>query len=166
MAESTTLTDTRIQRAVDLIWREADLLDRKAYRSWNDLYAADGIYVIPVDTSIDDFENHLNMVYDDARMRTMRVQRLTDGYALSAVDSARTVRTVSRFVPLEVTETSISLRAGQVVIAYKRGTHELWAGNVEYTIRFGETATHDKIVRKVVRLVDAEDVVPASGFLL
>ncbi|MEU3855266.1 aromatic-ring-hydroxylating dioxygenase subunit beta [Streptomyces sp. NPDC029554] len=165
MAEST-LTDSRILQAVELIWREADLLDRKDYHAWNDLYADDGIYVIPVETSTDDFDDHLNMVYDDARMRAMRVQRLTEGYAISAVDSAKTIRTVSRFVPLEVTDTSVSIRAGQVVVAYKRGNHDLWAGDVEYVIRFGATPADDKIVRKVVRLVNAEDVVLAAGFLL
>ncbi|MFJ9587983.1 aromatic-ring-hydroxylating dioxygenase subunit beta [Streptomyces acidicola] len=166
MAESTTLTDTRTLQAVELIWREADLLDRKEYHAWNELYAEDGIYVIPIDTLTDDFDEQLNMVYDDARMRAMRVQRLTEGYAISAVDSAKTIRTVSRFVPLEVTDTSISIRAGQVVVAYKRGDHDVWASEVEYVIRFGETPADDKIVRKVVRLVNAEDVVPASGFLL
>ncbi|MBZ6083653.1 hypothetical protein KVH15_21860 [Streptomyces olivaceus] len=166
MTETAALTDPRIARTVELIWREADLLDHKDYVAWNDLYAEDGVYVIPVDTSSDDFDNQLNMVYDDARMRAMRVQRLTEGYSISAADSASTVRTVSRFVPVEVDEETVSLRAGQVIVAYKRGTHHLWAADVDYTVRLGRTPSGDRIVRKVVRLIDAADVVPAAGFLL
>ena len=41
----TSLTDVRVLRAIELIWREADLLDRKEYAAWNALYADDGVYV-------------------------------------------------------------------------------------------------------------------------
>lgn len=160
------LDDPRVVRAVELLWREADLLDRKEYVAWNELYAQDGIYVIPLDVDADDFDDTLNMVYDDARMRAMRVARLTEGYAIAAVDSARTARTVSRFVPVEVTDDSVSLRAAQVLVAYKRGRHQLWAGDVDFTVRLGAERSADRIVRKVVRLVDADEAVPAAGFLL
>ena len=160
------LTDARVARAIGLVWREADVLDRKEYVAWGTLYAEDGLYVIPVNTSDDDFDNQLNMVYDDARMRAKRVQRLTEGYAISAVDSARTVRTVSRFIPVEVSDETVSLRAGQVLVAYKRGVYDLWAADVDYDIRLGRSSGDDRIVRKVIRLVNADDVVTASGFLL
>ena len=51
---------------------------------------------MPIDPETEDFAGTLNMVYDDARMRRMRVNRMTEGYAIAAVDAARTVRTVSR----------------------------------------------------------------------
>jgi len=166
LAAPTSLTDVRVSRAIALIWREAELLDRKDYEVWETLYAEDGIYVIPIDPRIDDFDDALNMVYDDARMRRMRVTRMTEGFALAAVDAATTVRTVSRFVPHAVTDESVHLRAAQVVVAYKRGTHHLWAADVEYVVRLGADSEADRLVRKVVRLVDAEDLVPAAGFLL
>lgn len=166
LATPASLTDVRVTRAIELIWREADLLDRKDYEAWETLYAEDGIYVIPIDPNIEDFDDSLNMVYDDARMRRMRVTRMTEGFAIAAVDSATTVRTVSRFVPLAVTDEEVRLRAAQVVVAYKRGTHQFWAADVEYAVRLGDDAGADRFVRKVVRLVDAEDLVPAAGFLL
>lgn len=166
LAVPTSLTDARVTRTIGLIWREADLLDHKEYEAWERLYAEDGIYVIPIDPSIDDFDDSLNMVYDDARMRRMRVTRMTEGFALAAVDAATTVRTVSRFVPVAVTDEEVHLRAAQVVVAYKRGRHQLWAADVEYVVRLGADAGADRFVRKVVRLVDAEDLVPAAGFLL
>lgn len=160
------LTDDRVVRAIELVWREADLLDRKDYMTWLDLYAEDGVYVIPIDRSTDDFDDTLNMVYDDARMRRMRAVRMSEGYAIAASDSATTVRTVSRFVPGTVSDAEVTLRAAQVVVAYKRGKHQLWAAEVEYAVRLGADAAEDLLVRKVVRLVDAEDLVPAAGFLL
>ncbi|WP_405559761.1 aromatic-ring-hydroxylating dioxygenase subunit beta [Streptomyces sp. NBC_01180] len=158
------LTDSRVIRAVQLIWREADLLDRKQYGEWQNLYCADGLYVIPIDARTEDFANSLNMVYDDAPMRQLRVTRMTEGYAIAAVDAARTVRTVSRFVVEEAGDDEVTLRSAQVLVAYKRGRHDLWAGEVTHRVRLADDG--DRIALKVVRLVDSEDAVPAAGFLL
>jgi 3-phenylpropionate/cinnamic acid dioxygenase small subunit len=159
-------SDSRVSRAIDLVWREAELLDRKRYADWQELYADDATYVIPIDRDAEDFEDILNMVFDDKRMRAMRVTRMTEGYAIAAVDAATTVRTVSRFVPAEVSDTHVQLRAAQVLVAFKRGRHDLWAADVDYTIRLGALGAQDRLVRKVIRLVDSADAVPAAGFLL
>jgi 3-phenylpropionate/cinnamic acid dioxygenase small subunit len=166
-ADRFSLADPRVLRAVELIWREADLLDRKEYVAWNDLYAEDGHYIVPIDPDTEDFDNTLNMVYDDARMRGMRVTRMIEGYAIAAVDAARTVRTVSRFVPTSVGDDEVVLRSAQVIVAYKRGRHDLWAGEVEHRVRLSADGPDgDRIVRKVIRLVDSEGAPPAAGFLL
>ncbi|MEV4645528.1 aromatic-ring-hydroxylating dioxygenase subunit beta [Saccharopolyspora sp. NPDC049357] len=160
-------TDPRVARAIELIWREAELLDRKDYGAWNDLFTDDGIYVVPIQPDTDDFAGTLNMIYDDARMRRMRVTRMIEGYAIAAVDAARTVRTVSRFVPESVSDGEVVLRSAQVLIAYKRGRHDVWAADVVHRIRLSDEGSEaDRVVLKVVRLVDSEDVVPAAGFLL
>jgi 3-phenylpropionate/cinnamic acid dioxygenase small subunit len=156
--------DPRVARAIDLIWREADLLDRREYRAWDELYADDAFYVIPIDRETDDFAAVLNMVYDDTRMRRMRINRLTEGYAIAAVDAARTVRTVSRFVPLAVSDDEVTVRSAQILVAYKRDHHDLWAADVEHRVSLSPGG--DRIVRKVIRLVDSEAAVPAAGFLL
>ncbi|QFU89805.1 aromatic-ring-hydroxylating dioxygenase subunit beta [Amycolatopsis sp. YIM 10] len=167
MTEAVPTTDPRVARAIDLIWREAALLDRGEYSAWNALYTEDGFYVIPIDPGTDDFAGTLNMVYDDARMRQMRVNRMTEGYAIAAVDAARTVRTVSGFVPESVSDVDVVLRSAQVLIAYKRGSHDIWAADVTHRVRLSPTGpAGDRIVLKVVRLVNSEDAVSAAGFLL
>ncbi|WP_039739104.1 aromatic-ring-hydroxylating dioxygenase subunit beta [Saccharomonospora halophila] len=160
-------TDARVARAIELVWREAELLDRPDYVRWNELFTEDGFYVVPIDPETDDFAGTLNMIYDDARMREMRVTRMTEGYAIAAVDAARTVRTVSRFVPESVSDTEVVLRSAQVLIAYKRGRHDIWASDVTHRVRLAEDGpAGDRITLKVVRLVDSEGAVPAAGFLL
>ncbi|EMD24507.1 aromatic-ring-hydroxylating dioxygenase subunit beta [Amycolatopsis azurea] len=161
-----TLTDARVVRAIELIWREAALLDAKDYEAWQRLYTEDALYVIPIDRDAEDFDDVLNMVHDDARMRALRVRRMTEGYAIAAVDSAITVRTVSRFVPADVGDGSVSIKASQIIVAYKRGRHDLWAADVDYVVRLGAGGEEDRLARKVVRLVDADEAVPAAGFLL
>ncbi|WP_216897527.1 aromatic-ring-hydroxylating dioxygenase subunit beta [Nocardia alni] len=165
--EPISTTDPRVARAIELAWREAELLDRKQYERWNELYTEDGIYVVPIDPGTDDFAAGLNMIYDDARMRGMRVTRMTEGYAMSAVDSARTVRTVSRFVPESVSDDEVVLRSAQILIAFKRDRHDIWAADLVHRIKLCDNgAEGDQIVLKVIRLVDSDSAVPAAGFLL
>lgn len=164
-------TDPAVVRAIELVWREAELLDRADYLRWESLYADDATYVVPIDPDTEDFDGTLNMVYDDARMRQMRVVRMTEGYAIAAVDAARTVRTVSRFVPESVTGsaggTEVVLRSAQVLVAFKRDRHDLWAADLRHRIRLAaDGPAGDRIVQKVVRLVNSESAVPAAGFLL
>lgn len=161
------VADPRVVRAIELVWREAELLDRKDYTTWQTIYTAEAYYVVPIDPETEDFAGTLNMIYDDARMREMRVTRMTEGYAIAAVDAARTVRTVSRFVPETVTDEEVVLRSAQVLVAFKRGRHDIWAGDVRHRIRLSvDGPVADQIAQKVVRLVDSEDAVPAAGFLL
>ncbi|WP_083954792.1 MULTISPECIES: aromatic-ring-hydroxylating dioxygenase subunit beta [unclassified Rhodococcus (in: high G+C Gram-positive bacteria)] len=159
-------TDERVVRGLDLIAREAELLDHKNYEGWQGLYTEDAHYVIPIDPDATDFDNTLNMVYDDARMRRLRVARMTEGYAIAAVDSAKTVRTIGRVVPGMVTDDALELRVAQTLIAYKRGRHDIWSANVDFVIALGASPAQDRIERKVVRLIDGKDAVPAAGFLL
>jgi hypothetical protein len=72
--------------------RESDI-----YAEWATLWSDSGKYIIPIDPDTEDFEATLNYAYDDARMRDLCIERLTAGYSPSAVDAAKTIRTVSRF---------------------------------------------------------------------
>ncbi|MCB8908533.1 MULTISPECIES: aromatic-ring-hydroxylating dioxygenase subunit beta [Rhodococcus] len=159
------LTDPRVLRAIELVWKEAEALDAKDYKSWEQMYTDDGIYVIPIDPDTDDFASSLNMVYDDARMRRLRVQRMLQGYSPSAVAAARTVRVISRFTVQERTDTSVTLRSAQIVNAFKRNEFLTLGADLTHTIVFDDEGD-DKIALKVVRLIDSEDAVSASGYLL
>lgn len=55
------------------IWAEADMLDHSEYREWLNLWNEKGIYIIPIDPNLTDYENNLNYAYDDNHMRKLRV---------------------------------------------------------------------------------------------
>ncbi|NDK91221.1 hypothetical protein GYA93_16770 [Gordonia desulfuricans] len=164
MTEVLTFTDTRVQRAIALIWREAEVLDAKDYPAWEEMYTDDAMYVIPIDPDTDDFAASLNMVYDDKRMRHLRVERMMQGYAPSAVAAARTVRVVSRFTVSEVSDTSVTIRSAQILNAFKRNAFSTIGAEMTHTIALSDDG--DRISLKVARLIDSEDAVSASGFLL
>ncbi|WP_026926773.1 aromatic-ring-hydroxylating dioxygenase subunit beta [Granulicoccus phenolivorans] len=158
------LNDSRIQRAIALIWHEAELLDTKDYQAWQELYTPEAKYVIPIDPQTEDFASSLNMVFDDDRMRRMRVARMVEGYSPSAVAAARTVRTVSRFNADRVSDTEVVIRSSQILCSYKRNRHDLLGANLTHHIALA--ADGDRIAQKVVRLLNSDDPVNASGFLL
>jgi 3-phenylpropionate/cinnamic acid dioxygenase small subunit len=157
-------TQPAFAKAVQFIWREAELLDRKDYRAWLELWSPKGSYVVPIDPVATDFEATLNYVYDDHHMRALRVQRLSSGYSPSVTDAARTVRTVSRFTMSSDSADTVDVRSAQVVVAYKRGVATLFAADVEHRINLSDG--EPRIEQKVVRLIDSTDALSAIGFLL
>lgn len=158
------LGDPRVVRAIELIWYEAQLLDDKDYLAWDRLYTDDGTYIIPIDPDTEDFDGTLNMVYDDQRLRRLRVQRMTQGFSPSAVAAARTVRTVSRFTVLSADDERVTVRSAQIVSAFKRSEFVTIGADLVHTVALRPGG--DRIWRKVVRLIDSEDAVRASGYLL
>jgi 3-phenylpropionate/cinnamic acid dioxygenase small subunit len=155
-----------LSKAIELIWREATLLDHKRYDEWLKLWEPAGVYVVPIDRNAVDFENTLNYIYDDHNMRQKRVERMMDGTAGSVVDSALTVRTVSRFVelPLEDDAAIVAVSAAQILIAYKRGVGTIFAADVIYRIRADQA--EPLIEQKIVRLVNSMDTLNSIGFLM
>ncbi len=150
--------------AVLFIWREAELLDRKDYAAWSALWSPDGHYIVPIDTGSVDYGSQLNYVYDDARMRQLRIERLTSGLSMSAADAAHTVRTVSRFVLAAEENKVVEVHSAQILVGYKRGAHTLYAANLSHRILF--TDGGPRLEQKVVRLINASDTLNALGFLL
>ena len=164
MTDVLAFSDPRVLRAIELIWREAALLDAKDYLQWESMYTDDARYVVPIDPNTEDFESSLNMVYDDKRMRRLRVERMLQGYSQSAVAAARTVRVVSRFTVGSVTDDAVTLKSAQILSAFKR--NKFTTIGAELTHRISLDGDGDKISLKVARLIDSEDAVGAFGFLL
>jgi 3-phenylpropionate/cinnamic acid dioxygenase small subunit len=151
-----------LEAAIAFIWREAEMLDRQDYAPWLKLWTEDGRYIIPVDRNRDDYENVLNVVYDDAEMREARVKRLKSGFSSSAAPPARTVRTVSRFVANHTADTLI-VRAAQQIAEFKYERTRLLAADVIYTLARGEDNL--RLQRKVVKLINSDDALHGIGYL-
>lgn len=161
---ASTLSDERVVRAIELIWREAALLDAKDYPGWEELFTDESHYVVPIDPETEDFESSLNMIYDDKRMRRLRVERMMQGYAPSAVAAARTARVVSTFVVKSIDNDQVVIRSTQVLTAFKRNATQTLGAELTHTIALSESG--DRIAQKVARLINSEDAVSAAGFLI
>ncbi|MGF7188519.1 aromatic-ring-hydroxylating dioxygenase subunit beta [Robbsia andropogonis] len=163
-----TATSAAFASAIELIWREAELLDKKDYHAWLTLWTETGHYTVPIDQQTTDFASTLNYVYDDHVMRGLRVERMTCGFSSSASDAARTVRSVSRFTKGGEPDADniIEVRSAQIVAACKRGVTTMFAADLTHRIALGVAPGDARIVDKVIRLVDSEEALNAIGFLL
>lgn len=153
-----------LNEAIQLIWREADLLDSRDYQGWLKLWTRAGRYIVPIARDDVDPEGGLNIAYDDAAMREARVQRLSSGLAMSATPAARTVRTISRFVPTSVRNNVMELRCAQQLVEYKNERTRILAADMTYRVRRLETGL--AIDEKVVRLINSDDALFGIGYLL
>lgn len=158
------LSDERVLRAIELIWKEAAILDVKDYVAWEEMFTDGAYYVVPIDPDTEDFAGSLNMIYDDKRMRRLRVERMMQGYAPSAVAAARTARVVSTFVVKYVTDDEVVIRSTQVLTAFKRNAYQILGAELTHTIALSDNG--DRIAEKVARLINSEDAVRAAGFLI
>lgn len=154
-----------LARAISFIWQEAELLDRKDYAAWSNLWETSGTYVVPIDPDATDFAASLNYVYDDARMRKLRIERLSSGFSMSAVEASNTVRTVSRFTLVSHSGDLVEVNSAQVLIGYRRGAHTIFAANLTHKIRLLADGGA-RLEQKVVRLINSTDSLSALGFLL
>lgn len=154
----------RFVEAAQFLWHEADLLDRKAYREWLQLWTPQAKYIVPIERDAQDFENALNYVYDDRGLREKRVERLLSGYAPSENPATRTVRTVSRFRILSEEDDSIELSSALMLVAYRRQAQRVMAADV--THKLVRTACGLRIGGKIVRLIDSDEPLTAIGFIL
>ncbi len=153
-----------LQAAVEFIWREADMLDARDYEGWLRLWTETGRYVIPVDREVVDYAATLNIAYDDAPMREARVKRLHSGVAMSVASAARTVRTVSRFVPIVQDADVLEVRCAQHVVEQKREYTRVVAADLIYRlVRSGDGMALDL---KVVHLIDSDEAQRGIAYLL
>ena len=159
----TDLPNGDLQAAIEFIWREAELLDRRLYREWLALWADAGLYVVPIERDAGDPEAALNLICDDAGMREARVTRLLSAASISAAASARTVRTVSRFVR-NAADDAIELRCAQHLVEYKRDRTQIVAADLTY--RLLPRGDGFVIDRKIVTLVNSDGAVGSIGYLL
>ncbi len=151
-----------LQRVTQFIWAEADLLDRKDYDAWLTLWTRDGHYVLPIGDA-EDYENILNLAYDDATMRSMRIERFKAGFSISSAPPAQTVRTISRFVITAEGDCEVQVCCAQHLVEDKFGRQRLFAANVTYVLaREGEGFL---IRDKIVRLLNSDGILTSTSYL-
>ena len=154
-----------LDEAIEFIWREGEMLDRQDYDAWLPLWTETGMYVIPIDHDRNaDHLDQLNVLYDNAEMREARIKRLRSGFSISSAPSARTVRTLSRFVMGESDENGVEIRGAQHLVEYKFERTRMLAGDVTY--RLVKRDGRIMIDRKEVLLINSDDALWGIGYLI
>ncbi|MDR6520817.1 MULTISPECIES: aromatic-ring-hydroxylating dioxygenase subunit beta [Variovorax] len=72
-----------VAECVDLIYREAFLLDEGRYEDWLKLFAATGRYWVPLSKSQEEGDAQLSIADEDMNLLRLRIERLASGRAHS-----------------------------------------------------------------------------------
>ena len=162
MTEMTKIDVNILQEVTEFLWFEADILDRKDYDTWLDLWVEEGLYIMPMGDGTD-YANQLNLCYDNAKMRKERVGRFQAGFSISSAPAANTVRTVSRIVIDTVEGDLITVRAAEHMIEDKFGRQRVWAADLIYDLQ--KTETGFKLHRKVAKLLNSDGMLNSFSYL-
>jgi 3-phenylpropionate/cinnamic acid dioxygenase small subunit len=140
------------------------MLDFQEYEAWLDLWAPDGVYVVPIDTDTEDYANTLNFAYDKAEMRRLRVNRLISGEAVSTQTTPKTVRMPGRFRLLSDVDGLVTVRCAQLLSENRHGNLRTYPADVTYKLR--REGEGFRMVEKVVRLLNADHHLSSIGYIL
>ena len=151
-----------LAQVTEFLWAEADLLDRKDYDVWLDLWQDSGFYTLPIGDT-EDFANALNLCHDDAKMRRDRIVRFQQGFSISSAPPAQTVRTVSRIVIEKAEGDVITVRSAEHVVEDKFGRQRLWAANMTHVLIAIDGGF--RIRNKVVRLLNSDGMLNSFSYL-
>lgn len=161
--EAATSGAISLAEATAFIWAEAELLDRQDYKPWLSLWTQTGLYVIPIERDGSDKAAKLNIAYDDGEMRAARVKRLKSGFSISSAPSARTIRTMSRFVMGEPVDGVTVIRCVQMVVEYKFERTRVLGADVTYHLV--RTAKGIRLERKELLLLNSDEALWGIGYL-
>lgn len=147
------------------IWAEADMLDHFEHEAWLSLWNEQGVYIIPIDPTLTDYENNLNYAYDNHHMRQLRVNRLKNGEAISTSPKANTVRSVSRVRIIKDENGEIVLRCAQNLREFRKENLKHYTADVTFHLVRDE-AQGFKINRKIINLVNSTDTLAGISYIL
>lgn len=142
---------------------EADMLDNKEYSQWLDLWVESGLYIVPVEHAETDYENNLNVAYDNHEMRELRIQRLTSGEAISTQLADKTVRTTSRFRILDDIDGVVRVRCAYCLYENNKNGLRTYPANVQF--RLVRDGGSFKITEKVVKIMQSSRHLTTVNYL-
>ncbi len=162
MTEMSKITADLLVDVTEFLWREADMLDRKDYDSWLELWTDTGLYIMPMGDETD-YANQLNLCYDNAKMRRDRIGRFQAGFSISSAPPAKTIRTISRIVIDKAEGDVIHVRAAEHLIEDKFGRQRQWAADASYTLI--KTETGFQLDGKIVKLLNSDGMLNSFSYL-
>ncbi len=148
----------------DLIYREADYLDRRRWEDWLALYADDCVYWVPSWTSddelTDDPEVEVNMIYIQGKPGLeARILRIASGQAYAAAPLTRTSHLVDTVRLLSEDGETVEASAKWLAMSCDaRWGKQIRGGWYEYSLR--RTGDGLRIAQKKIVLL--EDVIDGA----
>lgn len=99
---------------------EAQLIDHKRWRDWQQLFSADAIYWIPSNRLDADPTQHVSFVYDDMELLNERLKRLESEFCFAQAVPSSTLHQISNIAIAPGEQNGeVAVRSNQVIYEYK-----------------------------------------------
>ena len=116
-----------------------------------------------MDHDTEDYDNSLNIAYDDAHMRELRVERLSGGEAVSTQLAGNTVRFISSLRILDESDGVVSVRCAYCLHENNKNGVRTYPGTAQFKLtREGDSF---KILQKVVKLMKSDEHLCTVSYL-
>ena len=146
----------------DLIFLEADLLDRKQWQDWLDLYTSDCVIWVPSWDSeeqlVEDPELSVNMMYLVGKPALeARVHRITSVDAYASLPLARTMHSVTNIRLVEEKSSILKVVAKWIVLCLDPRRGKIWRGGwYDYSLEKCQKGLHIQ-AKKITLMEDVID---------
>jgi 3-phenylpropionate/cinnamic acid dioxygenase small subunit len=138
----------------ELLYREAELLDRGRLADWLALFTDDATYWIPLEADQTDPFTTASIVFDDRRMLEIRVRQFTHPRGHARIPPPRTVHHVGNVRVLEDDDRELRVGSTLVMVEYRQERQRVWGARVEHRLR--RTVDGLRIAAKRVDLANSE----------
>jgi 3-phenylpropionate/cinnamic acid dioxygenase small subunit len=123
------------QRVEQFLFHQSELLDEKQWAAYIELFAADGIYWMPVTPEQTEWLDSPSIFAEDRRMMEIRMGRVTHPNAWSQAPQWGTSHLVGNVVIESVTDTEISVRSRFQMMELRRDTTRHFAGTYRHKLQ-------------------------------
>ena len=153
-----------LKKIEELIFLEADLLDRKQWQIWLDLYTSDCVIWVPTwdteESLVEDPEFSVNMMYLVGKPALeARVHRITSVDAYASLPLSRTMHSVTNIRLIEETSNYLEVSAKWTVLCLDPRRGKIWRGGwYDYLLKINQ----DKLDIKSKKITLLEDVIDGT----
>ena len=124
-----------MQREVEqFLYRQAELLDGKHWQAFIDLFAADGVYWMPVTREQTEWEGSPSIFAEDKLMMEIRKGRVSHPNAWSQAPMWETNHLVSHVAIESATATTLEVRSRFHMMELRRDTVRHFGGSYRHTL--------------------------------
>ena len=129
------------------LYRQADLLDRKEWQAWIDLFAPDGIYWMPPDASYKTWDGQPAIFAEDKNLMSVRMNRVLHPDAWSQRPQWGTNHVVSNVVIEKASKRDIFVRSRFHMMELRRDDVRHFAGSYMHHLVKGKKGYAIKLQR-------------------
>ncbi len=124
-----------LHQVEQFLFHQAELLDGKCWQDYIDLFAADGIYWMPVAAEQTEWLDSPSIFIEDKPLMSIRMGRVTHPNAWSQAPMWGTSHVVGNIVIESVSEERLTVRSRFQMLELRRDAQRHFAGTYRHTLR-------------------------------